>query len=95
MRLIDADEFKNQDILEQLRTTEFDDEVEEVIKEIPTAYDVDKVVKQLEEKVKYAERKAALFDEEGNSTMMDMWDAVANSYRNSIKIVKSGGVANE
>lgn len=49
MRLINADEFKNQDILEQLRTAEFDDEIEKVIKEIPTAYDVDKVIEKIRE----------------------------------------------
>lgn len=57
MRLINADEFKNQDILEQLRTAEFDDEIEEVIKEIPTAYDVDKVIEKIRE---YADNVAEL-----------------------------------
>lgn len=57
MRLINADEFKNQDILEQLRTAEFDDEIEKVIKEIPTAYDVDKVVEEIRE---YADNIAEL-----------------------------------
>lgn len=31
-----------------------------------------------------------MFDEKGNAAMVDIWDAVANSYRNSIKIVKTG-----
>ena len=57
MRLIDADKFKNQDILEQLRTAEFDDEIEKVIKEIPTAYDVGKVIEKIRE---YADNVAEL-----------------------------------
>lgn len=57
MRLIDIDKFKDQDILERLRTAEFDDEIEEVIKEIPTAYDVDKVIEKIRE---YADNVAEL-----------------------------------
>lgn len=57
MRLIDVDEFKKQDILEKLRTAEFDDEIKDAIEKIPIAYDIDKVVEEIRE---YADNVAEL-----------------------------------
>lgn len=62
---------------------------------ILTAYDVGKVIELLKEKVGHAESKAAEYDEQGDIAMMDIWDTKAKTYRNSIKIIKSGGVAND
>jgi len=49
MRLIDADVLKRRDILDKLREAEFDDEIEAVIDSIPTAYDIEAKVEELEE----------------------------------------------
>lgn len=50
MRLIDADVFNKQEVLGEFRTAEFDDEIQDVIEKIPTAYDMDKVIRKLEDK---------------------------------------------
>ena len=93
MRLINADEFKNQDILEQLRTAEFDDEIEKVIKEIPIAYDADKVIEQLEERKKYLLKEFVLADKAEEVKERTM--ARINEIDGIIEIVKSDGVADE
>lgn len=77
MRLINADELKKQEVLEKLRTAEFDDEIEDVIETIPTAYDVDKVVEKLK-------RNSMPFM--GNKDDRDV------DLNGAIKIVKSGGI---
>ena len=93
--MIDADEFKKQEVLEKLRTAEFNDEIKDAVEKIPTAYNVDKVVEQLEEYVKYAEQKAAEYDEAGDIIAVDELDIEAEAYRNAIKIVKSGEIVDE
>ena len=99
MRLIDVDDF-----MEYLGFDNTDEEREENIGQIvtledfdrqETAYDVDKVINMLKEKAEHAETKSAEYDEKGDITMMDIWDAEAKSYRNAIEIVKSGGVEND
>lgn len=47
MRLIDADEFNKQEVLEKLRTAEFDDEIKDAVEKIPATYDADKVIERL------------------------------------------------
>ena len=49
MRLIDTDEFKKQEVLEKLRTAEFDDEIEDIIEKMPTAYDTNEIEGRLNE----------------------------------------------
>lgn len=66
--------------------------LEQAITEQPTAYDLDKVVEQLEENIKHTEREAKEYGEKGNIGVFAMLDARAKAYRNSIKIVKSGGI---
>lgn len=46
-----------------------------------------KVIEELKEKAEYAEQKAAEYEEKGDTARMDIWDAKARTYRNSIKIV--------
>ena len=98
MRLIDADKIK-QSVTNEMLKSELNSPVYCtfvcVIADIesqPTAYDVDKVVEQLEENIKHAEREAKEYGEKGNIGVFDMLDARAKAYRNSIKIVKSGGI---
>ena len=38
-RLIDVDYFTKQEVLEQLRTAEFDDEIIDVVNQVPTIFD--------------------------------------------------------
>lgn len=66
--------------------------IAKMVDEQPTAYDVDKVAERLEGLAGCAESKAAEYDEKGNVGVMDMWDARAEAYRNSVKVVKSGGI---
>ena len=56
----------------------------------PTAYDVDKVVEQLEEKVKLAERR--YFDTTANSPCHDRYKTQYNERAMCLEIVKGGGV---
>lgn len=62
------------------------------IERLPTAYDVDKVVERLEELNKSEQSRAAEYDEAGRIDLMDIHDAKAEAYRNSRRIVKSGGI---
>ena len=62
------------------------------ILQIPTAYDVDKVMEQLRKNHDVEKDRAAEYDEAGRLDLMDEHDAKAAAYRNAIKIVKSGGI---
>lgn len=77
MRLIDADEFNKQEVLEKLRTAEFDDEIKDVVEKIPTAYDVDKVTKELNV----------------NFDITNWGKPYGITLEKATEIVKSGGVA--
>lgn len=79
MRLIDADEFG--EILEAYG--ELDGAA--LLKDFPTACDVDKVITQLEEKAEDARKYWNEFDDESSFGEM-------NAYSNAVEIVKSGGV---
>lgn len=59
----------------------FDSELREVIETIPTAYDVEKVVEQLEEQAEENRKYWSNFDDEDSFGAM-------NAYMNAIKIVK-------
>lgn len=56
-----------------------------ILDDIPTAYDVDKVVGQLEQKAEESRKYWSKHDDECAFGEM-------NAYRNSVKIIKSGGV---
>ena len=92
MRLIDADELKNQEVLEKLRTAEFDDEIEDVIGKIPTAYSVDKVVERLEENAKYFQSEADELAQVGDWGTATELQGKAAAYKDAAKTVKSGGI---
>ena len=100
MRLIDIDNFTNN--LRLLLNRSFlgeiiphesisVGEIATLIKNEPTAYNVDKVVEQLEELKKVEKSRAAEYDEVGKIDMMNIHDAKAEAYKNSRRIVKSGG----
>lgn len=65
------------------------------IESVPTAYDVDKVIEQLEENAKYFQSEADELAQKGDwGTATDL-QGRATAYRDSAEIVKSGGVAND
>lgn len=69
------------------------DSVIEKIKSIPTAYDVDKVVKQLEEKREKHRKDAHVqMYKHKNEDWAQYLDGMQCGIRDSIKIVKSGGI---
>ncbi len=58
------------------------------IRKIPTAYDVDKVVDQLELHKNCYEAKAAKYDECGDIINMDISDAISLAYEKAIEIIR-------
>lgn len=80
MRLIDADELKN-----ILTVAEYpcvlQNTLIEIIESQPTAYDTDKVLKQMEDERKFWE----------NAYDSDLGKEKARSYGHAIEIVKAGG----
>ena len=85
MRLIDADLFKDKFNTD----TAIGKTMRLMIDEQPTAYDVDKVVEQLEVIKNSAKAKASEYDEAGRLDLMDVYDAEAMAYRNARRIVRS------
>lgn len=104
MRLIDADLFEKEikAVAQGQATSLMPDMVElsvetivETLDEVPTAYDIDKVIEQLEDKVKeYDERierrKGANFFDE--TERIKQFDERAWGIENAIEIVKGGGI---
>lgn len=80
MRLIDADK-----IIDSLGNSDMDFAIGAVIDEQPTAFDVDKVVEQLESK----KSRATALQEENTS---EYFEGEADAFEIAIKIVKGGGV---
>lgn len=85
MRFIDADEFKRQIVGMAIVAGYSARKVNkmcELIDKQPTAYDVDKVVKQLENERKFWE----------NAYDSNLGKEKARSYEHAIEIVKAGGI---
>ncbi|RKJ46551.1 hypothetical protein D7X98_04130 [bacterium 1XD8-76] len=62
------------------------------VKDMPTAYDVDKVVERLEENAEYFQSEADGLAQVGNwGTAADL-EGRAKAYRDAVEIVKSGGI---
>lgn len=79
-RLIDADK-----IIDSLGMSDMDFAIGAVIDEQPTAFDVDKVVKQLETR----KAKATTLQKENIS---EYFEGETDAFEFAIKIVKGGGV---
>lgn len=94
MRLIDADDFKV--FLQNLvdAGAEYNGIIELLDKQA-TAYDVDRVVEQLEGSTEYWNEKAAECDEIGDSTNMDICDGKYDEIMVAIEIVKKGSCESE
>ena len=80
MRLIDADK-----IIDSLGNSDMDFAIGAVIDEQPTAFDVDKVVEQLETR---KTRAAAL----QKKNISEYFEGETDAFEFAIKIVKGGGV---
>ena len=65
------------------------------ISEMPTAYNADKVVEQLEEYAKYFHSEADELAQKGDFGTATDLQGRATAYRDAAKIVKSGGVADD
>lgn len=93
MRLIDADKITSGEIAKYLgRGYEFCiPDIEDMLKEQPTAYDVDKVVEQLEKELQLADKEKARCARE-NPLQFDSAKGYASGIATAIEIVKGGGV---
>ena len=67
-------------------------EIVSVIHSIPTAFDKEKVMEDLNDWMKDAEKWAAKYDEIGYTDNMDLQDMAARCYKNAIEIVEKGGI---
>lgn len=67
-------------------------EIASVIESIPTAFDKKKVIEDLNDWMKDAEKWAAKYDEVGDTDNMDLQDMSARCYKNAIEIVEKGGI---
>ena len=88
-RLIDADA-----LIENIRKRHYIDKAlceifETIIDEQPTAYDIEKVVAELEEKQK---KYIKAFNEVVDATEIIVYSNIVNAYGRAIEIVKAGGV---
>jgi hypothetical protein len=87
MRLIDADKIEINE-----ECTFSGKGIKAFLNAVPTAYDVDKVVEQLEENAKYFQSEADELAQKGDwGTATDL-QGRATAYRNVAKTVKSGGI---
>ena len=92
MRLIDADKITSGKIAKYLgRGYECcTPDIEDMLKEQPTAYDVDKIVKQLEEERDYSYANFEKYAEEYGVDKEGNWHF--EGLKRAIEIVKGGGV---
>lgn len=95
MRLIDAEAFieslgldvenaREDNIGEIVTLEDFDRQA--------TAFDKEKVIEDLNDWMKDAEKWAAKYDEVGDTDNMDLQDMAARCYKNAIEIVEKGGI---
>ena len=81
MRLINSEDVKA--LINGLDSLPFEEEVDELIDIIPTAFDVEKVVEQLEEEKMWYET---------HGVNMDMKKGIIGATCKAINIVKAGGI---
>lgn len=84
MRLIDADK-----IIDSLGSSDMDFAIGAVIDEQPTAFDVDKISKELVKQKKIANKK---MNESDDAYSMSYYDGFSSGIAIAIGIVKGGGV---
>lgn len=84
MRLIDADEL--------IKDRVENDPVRIAVQCAPTAFDKGKVLEDLNDWMKDAEKWATKYDEIGDIYNMDLQDMAARCYKVAIEIVEKGGL---
>ncbi len=89
MRLIDADEVK--DLINSWDSLPFEEEVDELVDRIPTAFDLDKVVEQLGRRYKDCQNGIFKYHEQGNQEMVEICFNRGDAYIDAADIVKAGG----
>lgn len=96
MRFIDADEFNKQEVLEKLRTAEFDDEIKDAVEKIPTSYDVGKVIEEIEDTITpTTEYRYKFCGTVEARRCMNYESCECCIAERMIEIIKSGGVADD
>ena len=94
MRLIDADKLKDT-LLEYNYTTEHN-QIFRYINEQPTAYDIDKVVEELEDRVNEANNNCLCeMHENGHTLDFENENGRIKGLKEAIEIVKQGGVSDD
>lgn len=88
MRLINADKLENVDFSDCIDSME----IMNVIDEQPTAFDVDKVVKQLEKKIQTHTRCIEYEKKNGMITEEFQQRKAVEVLKDAIEIVKGGGI---
>ena len=63
-----------------------------IIEHCETAFDKEKLIEDLNDWMKDAEKWAAKYDEVGDTDNMDLQDMAARCYKNAIEIVEKGGI---
>lgn len=91
MRLIDADKLENVDFSDCIDSME----IMNVIDEQPTAYDVDKVVSELEKKIQTHTRCIEYEKKNGMITEEFQQRKAVEVLKDAIEIVETGGDVNE
>ena len=95
MRLIDADALINiirKAASEEPGTENIAEMIVETINKMSTAFDKEKLIEDLNDWMKDAEKWAAKYDEVGDTDNMDLQDMAARCYKNAIDIVEKGGI---
>lgn len=90
-RLIDADPVLD-NLSGRLESMKDYDAVKDVINNMPTAYDVDKVVRQLEKRIQTHERCIEYEKKNGTITEEFQQRKAVEVLKEAIEIVKGGGV---
>ena len=70
-------------------------EFEHIVANEPTAYDVDKVIKQLKQQAEQYRMRGFDIEQKGFSNIADKYYGKQCSYEHAIEIVKYGGAAND
>lgn len=68
------------------------DKIRQGVIELPTAYDADKVVREMKKVMNNRLNLVKSYEESGNFELAEIYSLAVYEYRNAIKIAKSGGM---
>lgn len=91
MRLIDADLLQEVLAKDPMKNRTYL-RANEIVVDMPTAYDVDKVVERLEEEARCNQSEANELAQHGDYGTATMLQGIAKGYKYSADIIKSGGI---